>query len=107
MPTLRMMYLSATTLLTCVITQSASSNVVEYTNKVAWQNAAGNYSTITFTELPANTWITNHYSHLGATFTDGSDQTMYVPDGFVNDDYGLNGAFDESILSGSNSVADI
>jgi hypothetical protein len=93
------MRLSTTTLLTCVVAQSASANIVEYTNKVAWQNAAGSYSTITFTELPANTWITNQYAHLGVTFTDGSDQVAYMPGAFLNDDYGLNGALDETTLS--------
>jgi len=93
------MKLIATVFLTFFLVQVTRGAVVEYTNKVAWQNAAGSYSTITFTELPANTWITNQYAHLGVTFTDGSDQVAYMPGAFLNDDFGLNGAFDESTLS--------
>ena len=76
----------------------ARGAVVEYTNKLSWQNDVGSYNTITFTELPANTWITTQYDHLGVTFTDGSDQVAYMPGAFVNDDYGLNGALDETTL---------
>jgi hypothetical protein len=88
-------------ILLCLSSAAASTQgaVVEYTNKAAWQNAVGSYSTITFTELPANTWITTQYSHLGISFTDGSDQVAYMPGAFLNDDHGLNGAFDESTLT--------
>ena len=76
----------------------AHGTVVEYTNKLSWQSATGGYDTITFTELPANTWITTQYAHLGETFTDGSHQVAYMPGAFVNDDYGLTGALDETTL---------
>ena len=89
----------------CVQTTRAA--VVEYTNKAAWQNGASGYSTITFTELPANTWITNQYAHLGISFTDGSDQVVYMPGAFLNDDFGLNGAFDSSTLQFSQPVHSI
>ena len=83
------------TLLGAQVTYGA---VVEYTDKLTWHNSAGGFDTITFTELPANTWITNQYAHLGVTFTDGSNQVAYMPGAFVNDDYGLTGALDETTL---------
>ena len=85
-------------MMTLLCAQVTHGTVVEYTNKLSWQNDVGSYNTITFTELPANTWITNQYAHLGVTFTDGSDQIMYALGGFLNDEYGLNGAFDETTL---------
>ena len=85
-------------MMTLLCAQVTHGTVVEYTNKLSWQNDVGSYNTITFTELPANTWITTQYTHLGATFTDGSDQVVYMPGAFVNDDYGLNGALDETTL---------
>ena len=77
--------------------QAAHCAVVEYTNKPTWQGAAGNYSTITFTELPVNTLITNQYSNLGVLFTDNSDY-IFQNQAFVNDGYGLNGALDFTTL---------
>jgi hypothetical protein len=75
---------------------SAAASVTVYSNASEWQAAVDDYSTITFTELPAFTWIDEQYSYLGIHFTDGSDQ-ISVNDGYV-DGQGLNGAFDSSTL---------
>ena len=78
-------------------TQQASATVTTFTNTANWQAVAGPYSTITFTELPAGTWITEQYAPLGVHFTDGSDQINHNNNAYV-DGYGLNGAFDETTL---------
>ena len=75
----------------------ASATVTTFTNAANWQAAAGPYSTITFTELPAGTWITEQYAPLGVHFTDGSDQ-VYATNSFITDGVGLSGAFDETTL---------
>jgi len=71
-----------------------SGAVVEYTDKNEWIATAGAFSTITFTEYPANTIVTDQYANLGATFTDGID-VIFESNAFLNDNMGLNGAFNE------------
>jgi len=78
-------------------TGPALGAVVEYTSRAQWQAAAASYSTITFTEIPVNTLITNQYAHLGALFTDGSDFT-HATNSFLNDGIGLNAALDETTI---------
>lgn len=77
---------------------SAHAAVTQYTNKVAWQNAAGNWTTLPFTDLPDGTLITNQYAAQGVVFTDGSD-FIYHSTSFLNDGAGVNGAFDTIWLS--------
>jgi hypothetical protein len=79
------------------IADPTTASVNWYINKAIWQANAGAHSTITFTELPANTFITDQYAHLGVHFTDGSD-TIYNNTNIFLDGYGLNGAFDETTL---------
>jgi len=87
----------AMTLSTLGTASRLSGAVTIYETRAAWEAAVQDYSTINFTELPENTWITNQYADLGVQFTDGSDQVYYNTNGFA-DGYGLNGAFDESTL---------
>jgi len=68
-----------------------------YENRAAWEAVTGPYSTITFTELPPLTWLSDQYAPLGVRFTDGSDQIIHNVNIF-SDNRGLNGAFDESTL---------
>jgi len=82
----------------------ARAAVVEYTSKAQWQSAAGAYTTIQFNELPNGTWITDQYDHVGALFTDGSDQVFFNQNGFPNDGYGLNAAFDETTIEFTQSI---
>jgi hypothetical protein len=77
-----------------ILTLRAFGTVTTYTNKSSWQSAAGSWSTVTFTELPLDTLVTDQYADLGVTFTDGSDYTLYSPTSFPTDHVGLNGAFD-------------
>lgn len=88
------------------LSRAATGAVTEYTNNVQWQNAAGAFTTITFTELPTDTLVTTQYAPLGVTFTDGSDYTMYT-ESFVNDQHGLNGALDNISLSFSQPMQSI
>ncbi|MDY7109972.1 MAG: hypothetical protein SYC29_15175 [Planctomycetota bacterium] len=55
-----------------------------------WKIAAGETKTITFTEFPYGTLITDQYADLGVLFSDGND-TIHVSSGYVNDGFGLNG----------------
>ena len=55
-----------------------------------WKAAAGETATITFTELPYGTLVTDQYAHLSVIFADGND-TIHVSPGYVNDGFGLNG----------------
>lgn len=63
----------------------------------AWFNAAGPITTIDVTGFAANTIITNQYTYLGVTFTDGTDRIHYSGS-YLEDGVGLNGAFDDSRL---------
>src|SRR5687768_14203048 len=86
--------------------RTTSASVTLFSNPSEWQTAAGSYSTITFTELPANAWITNQYSELGVLFTDGSDQ-VHANSSVYSDGFGLNGAFDESTLEFASTISAI
>jgi hypothetical protein len=72
--------------------------VQQFTNKAQWISAAGSFTTLTFTGFPLNTNITTQYSSLGATFTDGVDLVQFAPDLYLNDGWGLNGAFDSTTI---------
>src|SRR5687767_14832672 len=80
-----------------LLSDRLQASVTVFSSKTAWQSAAGSYATITFTELPAFSWITDQYAPLGVLFTDGADQvdmdaTLY------EDSFGLRGVFDETTL---------
>lgn len=66
----------------------AFADVTVFTNATQWQNAAGAYTTIDFTDYPEFTTITNQYEHLGILFTDGNDFIFETPS-FPSDSYGL------------------
>jgi len=76
----------------------ASAAVMTFTDHAAWATAAGPHSTITFSELPPLTWLSDQYAVLGVHFTDGSDQVYSNSNIFLTDGVGLNGAFDETTL---------
>jgi hypothetical protein len=52
----------------------AWGQVTEYTNRSAWEAAVGEFTTIGFNDLPADTFLTDQYAALGVLFTDGNDQ---------------------------------
>ena len=54
------------------------------------QSLVGDFTTITFTEVPMPAIITDQYSYLGLTFTDGND---FIDDSTacINDGFGLRG----------------
>jgi len=78
--------------------RGSDAGVVEFTDKSAWIDAVGDFTTIGFTGFPDNTPITDQYSALGATFTtfdvtSGPDEFLYP-----NDSWGLQG-FDDIIVT--------
>jgi len=79
-------------------TNSAHATVTAFTDKHAWQAAAGTYTTITFTEYPAGTFLDAQYANLGVTFTDGTDYIFHNSI-FVNDGFGVDGFYDEITLA--------
>ncbi len=82
--------LFATALLTSLSVGSAYGGVMEFTDKVAWITAVGQFTTIDFTGFPDGTFITEQYAHLGIHFTDGND-SIDVSGAHVNDGFGLDG----------------
>lgn len=56
-----------------IVADSAPGAVTVYLNESAWGQAAGAHTELTFTDLPFNTLVTDQYSHLGISFTDGDD----------------------------------
>lgn len=88
----------------CASSASCNAAVTEYNNnRAAWLSAAGPHSRIDFTGFVENTNITTHYASLGIVFTDGVDRIHMNP-GFLNDQWGLNGAFDEIAVAFSAPV---
>src|SRR5262245_8386988 len=85
-------------ILVCAIAlaSDARASVTVYTSTSEWQSATGAFSAISFTELPAFTWINEQYSYLGVHFTDGSDQISV--NSSYTDGQGLNGALDSTTL---------
>lgn len=62
-------------------------------NYTGWKNAAGVLSTITFAEVPADTYITDQYASLGVLFTSSDPDATYPygPTTFLQDGWGLDG----------------
>jgi hypothetical protein len=58
-----------------LLSGSAPGGVTQfnYYEEEAWWNAVGNVATITFTEVPPWTVVTDQYQELGIVFTDGND----------------------------------
>jgi len=78
----------------CLAAMSTSivrAEVTEYIDKEAWENAAGQFTTIGFADLPDGTWVTEQYAHLGVHFVDGWDQVVYGEITFPEDGAGLVG----------------
>ena len=71
-------------------TPALAIEVQEFTDKAAWEAAVGEFTTITFTELPENTWVTDQYADLGVLFTGDSDSIRHGS-WFQNDGVGLDG----------------
>ena len=66
--------------------------ITTYTNKQQWQTAVGDFTQITFQELPPATWVSDQYAHLGITFdlTSSNFSQIQTSSAFANDGVGLN-----------------
>jgi MYXO-CTERM domain-containing protein len=75
-------------LLACGIVRSTDAAVQEFTDRAAWESAAGAYSTIDFTGFPLWTQLSTQYtaSH-GVTFT--SPAFVFNSLYFLNDEWGM------------------
>lgn len=76
-------------LLATLILLPCSMQVTEYTARPAWEAAVGTVSTADFVGYSNGTFITNQYSGIGMTFTQGND-AVYVSGAFVVDGVGVN-----------------
>jgi hypothetical protein len=77
---------------TALLAVDSHGALVQYTNKAAWQAAAGTSTYIGFTEHPVSTIITDQYASLGVTFTDGDDAIFTSDPGLLPiDGRGLRG----------------
>jgi hypothetical protein len=78
-----------------VVSSSASASVTHYSGLDqfdAWSSAAGEVTTIDFTGLPQNTFITDQYVDQGVLFTSSDpDVVLFGPGAFLLDGVGLNG----------------
>jgi hypothetical protein len=63
--------------------------VFNYTNLATFNSVVGPHPTIGFADLPVGTIVTNQYSRLGVTFTDGDDTTVMLDS---SDGFGLAGS---------------
>jgi len=77
-------------------TNGAHATVTAFTDKHAWQAAAGSFATITFTEIPAGTFLDTQYANLGVVFTDGTD-LVFLNSMFINDGTGVRSVEDDLI----------
>ena len=77
-----------------VLAFSAQSfaEITLYYDKQEWQTTVGDYTTITFAELPNGTWVSNQYENLGITFEfdDFIHSQVQTQPYFTNDGAGLN-----------------
>jgi len=69
----------------CMQAQAAP---IEYTTFGSWSAAVGAVSSITFTSLADGTIVSNQFSGMGVTFTDGDD-TVTSNGSFVTDNKGI------------------
>jgi MYXO-CTERM domain-containing protein len=89
---LRLFVIVMTVASTLMTDRALRAQVAEYTNFAQWQAAAGQHTTITFTEYPQFTIITDQYQCHGAVFTDGND-FIHHAGAFPQDGAGLTGNF--------------
>jgi hypothetical protein len=75
---------------------SVHAEVIVFGDRAEWEAAVGPVTTLDFTGFPDGTFITDQYSELGATFTDGDDSIRFNPT-FKNDSWGLDGNGDISV----------
>lgn len=89
-------------------TTSGLAAVLEFTDRAAWFAAAGQVTTIGFTDFPHGTHLTTQYDELGVLFTDGLDVVLCCDDHvFPNDGAGLNsvGSTTLAFTTPQNSIA--
>lgn len=85
-------YAGALAVLLAAATGRSYAGVVVFSDRDEWLNAVGPVTTITFTEFPNNTFITDQYANLGVLFLDGNDNIACCNDvTFPNDGSGLDG----------------
>ena len=77
---------------------SASGEITRFANRAEWEAAVGPFTTIDFTGFPHGTVVTEQYANLGVHFTDANDTIFYNPSSFYNDDYGLDGNGDITVV---------
>lgn len=82
--------------LTIALARSATADVSTFDDFGLWQAAAGEFTTITFTEFTPDL-VTDQYAELGVLFTDGNDLNIPGPTGFPLDGWGLWGGGDDTI----------
>jgi hypothetical protein len=75
----------------------AGAVVVEFTDRDAWFDAAGFLTTISFTEFPNGTFVTDQYEEWGVLLTDGLDQIICCGENFPSDGAGLFGITSTSL----------
>lgn len=86
-------------LLACAFCTQCGATVVEYNNnRAAWLAAAGSFTRLGFTGLPEGTLVATQFASDGVAFTDGVDVTEQN-NSFLNDGWGLSGAFDEITIA--------
>ena len=81
-----------------LLSASAHGGVQEFGDKDEWIDAVGEFTTIDFTGFPNGTFITDQYADLGIIFTDGDDSIRFSPTVFPNDEWGLDGNGDISVV---------
>ncbi len=74
----------------------AAAAVMEFTDRSAWENAVGGFTTIDFSGFPEGTFITDQYAASGVLFTDRNDSINSTPS-FLNDGWGLDGNGDVTL----------
>jgi MYXO-CTERM domain-containing protein len=70
---------------------AGSADVMQFTDKQEWIEAAGPFATVDFTGFPNLTVITDQYADLGIYFTGGDDRIFLSQTSFPNDGAGLDG----------------
>ena len=84
--------LGATTVAASLAHVAVAATFTEYTDKNAWQEATGQWTTIGFGDQPSGMVVTTQYSSLGVIFSEGDD-SIDTTDSFLEDGYGIQGSF--------------
>jgi len=74
--------------LVTLITHVCAADVQEFFDFEQWENAAGEFTFIGFTEYPQGTILTDQYADLGINFTD-NNPTVLESDYFFEDGHGI------------------